>query len=81
MLRVDSREFVVTTNASPEQVSQFADLPLRSVEGRVVRVGDVASIRDGAAIQTNIARLNGQNAVIVAILKLGDASTVDIVRR
>lgn len=81
LLRVDSREIVVTTNASPEQVSQFADLPLRSVEGRVVRVGDVASVRDGAAIQTNIARLDGQNAVIVAILKLGDASTVDIVRQ
>jgi multidrug efflux pump subunit AcrB len=81
VLRVDNREIVVTTNASPEQVSQFADLPLRSVESRVVRVGDVASIRDGAAIQTNIARLDGQNAVIVAILKLGDASTVDIVRQ
>jgi len=81
VLRVDSREIVVTTNASPELVSQFADLPLRSVEGRVVSVGDVASIRDGAAIQTNIARLDGQNAVIVAILKLGDASTVDIVRQ
>jgi multidrug efflux pump subunit AcrB len=81
VLRVDGREIIVTTNASPEDVAQFADLPLRSVDGRVVRVGDVATIRDGAAIQTNIARLDGQNAVIVAILKLGDASTVDIVRQ
>ena len=81
VLRVESREIVVTTNASPETVAEFADLPLRSIDGRVVRVGDVASIRDGAAIQTNIARLDGQNAVIVAILKLGDASTVDIVRQ
>ncbi len=81
VLRVENREIVVTTNASPETVAEFADLPLRSVDGRVVRVGDVASIRDGAAIQTNIARLDGQNAVIVAILKLGDASTVDIVRQ
>jgi len=81
VLRVEDREIIVTTNASPEDVSQFADLPLRSVDGRVVRVGDVATIRDGAAIQSNIARLNGQNAVIVAILKLGDASTVDVVRQ
>lgn len=81
VLRVDDREIVVTTNASPEAVSDFADLPLRSTDGRIVRVGDVASVRDGAAIQSNIARLNGQNAVIVAILKLGDASTVDIVRQ
>lgn len=81
VLRIEDREIIVTTNASPEDVSQFADLPLRSVDGRIVRVGDVATIRDGAAIQTNIARLNGQNAVIVAILKLGDASTVDVVRQ
>lgn len=81
VLRVEDREIIVTTNASPEDVSQFADLPLRSVDGRVVRIGDVSTIRDGAAIQTNIARLNGQNAVIVAILKLGDASTVDVVRQ
>jgi len=78
-LRVDTREITITTNASPESVANFADLPLRSVDGRVVRVSDVASVRDGQAVQSNIARLDGQNAVIVSILKLGNASTLDIV--
>jgi len=78
-LRVDTREITITTNASPETVANFADLPLRSVDGRVVRVSDVASVRDGQAVQTNIARLDGQNAVIVQILKLGNASTLDII--
>ncbi|MBI1648655.1 efflux RND transporter permease subunit [Hyphomicrobium sulfonivorans] len=80
-LRVDERDITITTNASPETVANFADLPLRSVDGRVVRVSDVASVRDGQAVQTNIARLDGQNAVIVQILKLGDASTLDIVQQ
>lgn len=80
-LRVDSREITITTNASPETVASFADLPLRSVDGRVIRVSDVASVRDGQAVQTNIARLDGQNAVIVSILKLGDASTLDIINQ
>lgn len=80
-LRVDTREITITTNASPETVANFAELPLRSVDGRVVRVSDVASVRDGQAVQTNIARLDGQNAVIVQILKLGNASTLDIVRQ
>ncbi len=79
-LRVDQREITITTNASPETVQDFSTLPLRSVDGRVVRVSDVASVRDGQAVQTNIARLDGQNAVIVQILKLGNASTLDIVR-
>lgn len=80
-LRVDTREIAIMTNASPETVSAFADLPLRSVDGRVIKVSDVASVRDGQAVQTNIARLDGQNAVIVSILKLGDASTLDIIRQ
>lgn len=81
MLRADAREIMITTNASPETIQSFADLPLRSVDGRIVRVSDVASVRDGQAVQSNVARLDGQNAVMVSILKLGDASTVDIVRQ
>ncbi|WP_295555276.1 efflux RND transporter permease subunit [uncultured Hyphomicrobium sp.] len=80
MLRTGTREILITTNASPETVATFADLPLRSIEGRTIKISDVASVRDGQAVQTNIARLDGQNAVLVSILKLGNASTVDIVR-
>ncbi|WP_020086318.1 efflux RND transporter permease subunit [Hyphomicrobium zavarzinii] len=80
-LRVGTREIAITTNASPETVGAFADLPLRSVDGRVIRVSEVASVRDGQAVQSNIARLNGQNAVIVSILKLGNASTLDIINQ
>lgn len=80
-LRVGTREIAITTNASPETVANFADLPLRSVDGRVIRVSEVAGVRDGQAVQSNVARLNGQNAVIVSILKLGDASTLDIIRQ
>ncbi len=80
-LRIDTREITITTNASPETVATFADLPLRSVDGRVIRVSDVASVRDGQAVQSNIARLDGQNAVLVSILKLGNASTLDIIEQ
>ncbi|HRN88546.1 efflux RND transporter permease subunit [Hyphomicrobium sp.] len=79
-LRTGAREILITTNASPETIETFADLPLRSVEGRSIKISDVASVRDGQAVQTNIARLDGQNAVLVSILKLGDASTVEIIR-
>ncbi|OYV07244.1 MAG: hypothetical protein CFE26_01965, partial [Verrucomicrobiales bacterium VVV1] len=37
------------------------------------------NVRDGEAVSTNIARLNGQNAVMVSVLKLGNASTVDVI--
>ena len=78
-LREGGRELPVEINASPETVQAFLDIPLRSVGGRTVLLRDVANVRDGEAVSTNIARLNGLNAVMISILKLGSASTVDII--
>ncbi len=79
VLREGDKEWTIALNASPETVDEFLALPIRGVEGRIVHLRDVANVRDGEAQSTSIARLNGQNAVMVSILKLGSASTVDIV--
>lgn len=78
-LREEGRDIPIAVNASPETVDEFLSLPLRSVDGRVVLLRDVAHVRDGEAVSTNIARLNGQNAVLVSVLKLGSASTLEII--
>lgn len=78
-LREGARELPVEINASPENIQTFLDMPLRQVDGKMILLRDVANVRDGEAVSTNIARLNGQNAVMVSILKLGNASTVDII--
>ncbi|MBL0719814.1 efflux RND transporter permease subunit [Piscinibacter sp. Jin2] len=80
-LREGERELKISLNASPERAGDFADLPIKRIGERLIRLGEVASVRDGPAVQTNLARLNGDNAVMVSILKLGNASTVDIVRQ
>lgn len=78
-LREGGRELPVELNASPENIQGFLDLPIRSVDGRTILLRDLANVRDGEAVSSNIARLNGQNAVMISILKLGNASTVDII--
>ncbi len=78
-LREGERELPVEINASPENIQGFLDIPIRAVDGKIILLRDVANVRDGEAVSTNIARLNGQNAVMISILKLGNASTVDIV--
>ncbi|PTX99386.1 AcrB/AcrD/AcrF family protein [Verrucomicrobia bacterium LW23] len=78
-LREGTREMPIEINAAPETIQGFLDLPIRNVDGRMILLRDVANVRDGEAVQTNIARLNGQNAVMISILKLGNASTVDII--
>ncbi len=78
-LREGGRDLTIAVNASPESVEAFLDLPIRSVDGRIILLRDVANVRDGEAVSTNIARLNGDNAVMVTVLKLGSASTLDII--
>lgn len=78
-IREGGRELPIELNASPENIQAFLDLPLRTVNGTTILLRDVANVRDGEAVSTNIARLDGQNAVIVSILKLGNASTVEII--
>jgi multidrug efflux pump subunit AcrB len=78
-LREGERDLPVEINASPENVQAFLDLPIRNVGGRMILLRDVANVRDGEAVSANIARLNGQNAVMISILKLGNASTIEII--
>lgn len=79
-IREGGREMQVSLEASPEQVAGFLDLPVATRGGNVVYVRDVAQVRDGGALQTNVARMDGAAAVSVALIKMGGASAVEIVR-
>jgi multidrug efflux pump subunit AcrB len=46
-----------------------------------VYMHDVAQVRAGAAVQTNIVRTNGSRGALLTILKNGQASTLDIVNQ
>ncbi|MFZ5445873.1 MAG: efflux RND transporter permease subunit [Myxococcota bacterium] len=79
--RIGDTEFRVSTNASPEAIDAINDLPVRARDGAVVRVRDVAWAHDGFAQQTSIARHDGQRAVVLSVLKTGDASTTEVAAR
>ncbi len=79
-IREGGREMQIALETSPETASGFLDLPIATRGGNVIYVRDVASVRDGGALQTNIARMDGSSAVSVALIKMGGASAVEIVR-
>jgi multidrug efflux pump subunit AcrB len=81
VLREGRHAWRVTLNSSPENGEAFEAMPIRTVEGRTVLLRDVATVRDGPTVQTHQARLDGRNAVIISVIKMGNASTVDVVRR
>lgn len=79
-IREGARELQISLDTSPATAAEFLDLPVTARNGSVVYVRDVASVRDGGALQTNVARMDGSSAVSVALIKLGGASAVEIVR-
>jgi multidrug efflux pump subunit AcrB len=72
-------EYDVDLNASPKQVEEMNDLPVKQVGSSTIYIRDVAHVRDGFGPQTNIVRLDGQRGALVSILKTGKGSTLDIV--
>jgi multidrug efflux pump subunit AcrB len=54
---------------------------VRQQGGATVYVRDVAQVRDGGAVQTNVVRQDGRRGALVSILKTGSASTLEIVER
>ncbi|HEY2012802.1 MAG TPA: efflux RND transporter permease subunit [Bryobacteraceae bacterium] len=77
--KVGDREYVVQMNSSPLTVQGLNDLPIRTVNGATVYVRDVAQVRSGYNVQTNIVRANGRRSALLTVLKSGKASTLGIV--
>src|SRR5882724_7780526 len=66
-------------NNSPLKVEELGDLPIKAVNGAMVYVRDVATVRDGNPPQTNIVHVNGNRSVLMMVLKAGYISTLDII--
>ncbi len=79
--KIGQYEYDVGLNASPETVQELNDLPIKAAGNSTIYVHDVAHVRDGFSPQTNIVRRNGQRSALLSILKVGDTSTLDIVKQ
>src|SRR6202035_3892911 len=72
-------DFIVVTNATPLQIEGFNNLPIKQVGNATVYLRDVAYIHEGGPPQQNVVVVKGQQAVLIEILKTGDASTLAVV--
>jgi multidrug efflux pump subunit AcrB len=77
--KIGTQDYPVRLNSSPDVAEQLNDLPLRTVQGTPVYVRDVAHVRDGYQVQTNVVHALGKRGVLLSILKQGNASTLDVV--
>jgi multidrug efflux pump subunit AcrB len=77
--KIGAIDYLVETNASPVNIATFNSLPIKQADGAVVTVGDVANVYLGGPPQTNAVLVGGHQAVLLEILKAGDASTLAVV--
>jgi multidrug efflux pump subunit AcrB len=79
--KMGDTEYVVKLNSSPGVVAAFNDMPVKTVNGVPVYMRDVAHVRDGFAVQTNVVRRDGRRGVLMTVLKSEGASTLSVVKR
>jgi multidrug efflux pump subunit AcrB len=79
--KIGDREYNVRLNSSPELLQALNDLPIKQVNNATVYIRDVAHVRDGFAVQTNIVAQNRVRSALLTILKSASASTLDIISR
>lgn len=77
--KLGGNEYTVLLNNSPSAIDELNDLPIKTVDGALITIGQVAHVRDGAPPQTNIVRVDGHRAVLMPALKNGNISTLAIV--
>src|ERR1700742_5033871 len=79
-VKMGNLDYQVETNSSPTTIATLNDLPIKTVNGATVYIHDIGNVRDGFPPQTNIVRVDGQRASLLTIMKIGDASTLDIIK-
>ena len=79
--KIGDKEYYIHLNSQPTIVDELNQIPIRTTNGALVYIKDVAFVHDGNSVQTNIVNQNGKRAALLTILKNGQASTLDVVNR
>jgi multidrug efflux pump subunit AcrB len=78
-MKIDRFEYAIETNSAPDMIGQLNQLPIKAVNGAIIYIRDVAHVRDGSPPQTNIVRVDGRRAILMNVMKVGSASTLEII--
>jgi CzcA family heavy metal efflux pump len=77
--KIGEFEYNIQLNNSPLRIEELGNLPIKTINGAMVYVRDVATVRDGNPPQTNIVHVDGNRSVLMMVLKAGAISTLDII--
>jgi multidrug efflux pump subunit AcrB len=77
--KIGGMEYAVDLNMTAREMEEIGDLPIKTVNGALICIRDVAQVRDGYQPQQNIVRNEGVRGALLTVYKTGAASTLDVV--
>jgi CzcA family heavy metal efflux pump len=80
-LRQYGNEYVVRGIARTADIEALGNSYIKSVNGRPVKIIDLAEVKIGSAIKMGYAAENAKPAVIISVSKQPNANTLDLTRR
>ncbi len=78
-VRIGDKNLMAPINSISNGVEEFLQTPIKSLNGRTILIGDVATVMDAADQTVGYAIINGKRSVYLPIIKKPDASTLDAV--
>src|SRR3954453_14373815 len=76
--KIGGKEVPIDLNVNPVRIDLLNDLPIKSIGGTVIHIGDVAQVRDGYMPQENVVRQDGVRSTLLSVFKNGSASTLSV---
>jgi multidrug efflux pump subunit AcrB len=77
--KIGGTEYAVDLNVTAREMAELGNLPIKTVNGALICIHDVAQVRDGYQPQQNIVRNEGVRGALLTVYKTGAASTLDVV--
>jgi multidrug efflux pump subunit AcrB len=80
-MKIKQTDWMVQTNATPMQVEDFNNIPIKRVDATnsTIYLRDVADVQIAGPPQINAVLVEGKQAVMIVVMKSGNASTLDVV--
>lgn len=77
--KIGDTQYVVRTDVMSPSIEALNNIPVKYVNDATVLMKDIGHVRDGSAVQQNIVREDGKRAVLLSVIKNGNASTLAVV--
>ena len=78
-LETGPQSLTLRINGRVDSVDAIGDLSIKAQDGRILRLKDVARIEDGAEAVESLARYDGQEAVVLSVIKQSGTNTIEVV--